>query len=448
MTGLDSTTPKPWFGSIGRIVRLAIPISATRTGFFLMATVDTIMLGRMASIEQVAYYGIGIAPQFILLVVIVGFSTAIAILTAQTRGAGRPEDCGAIWRAGIWMGVLIGLAAVGAGQFGEEYLLITGQTTDLSTGGGLVLTALAWGMPALAIHFGTSLYLETIGEARFGFWTVVIGNIANAALNFWLLSDPATASADVAWATTAARWAMAGIAVFFLLVVSKKPEAIACRPGSRGPSTGSTPTRLIALGFPIVIQVFLETTSFAVMATFAGWAGTVPLASYQITLNFIAQTYMLAIGIGTAAAVTVGDATGRNDRHEARRCGWTATGLLLLVMMPSAVLAGFFPETLADLYIDDPGVKPMLVATLLMSSWVLIVDGLQGVIVGALRGAGDVKLPTWIALGSFWGVMVPAGWYFGIHLGMDAPGLLLGLGCGLGLAGISYCVRFYIATRG
>ena len=435
-----------WETSWGKIIRLGIPISATRALFFAMATVDTVMLSRSMSVEQVAYYGLGVAPQFVLLVTVMGFAIAIAVLTAQSRGAGKPEDCGAIWRAGNLIGLAVGILAMFASEFGREYLEITGQTQDLAIGGGHVLSALGWGMPAIAVMVGTILYLETIGEAKLGVITLVIGNLVNVGLNLVMLTNPVTAAEDAAAATSIARWVSAGIAVFCLFVISKKPEAVAARTLS-GPDIATAFKRTLVLGIPIVGQTFLETTAFALIATFAGWAGTVTLAAYQISLNFIAQTYMLAIGFGTATAVFVGQASGRGDMAEARHMGWIGIRILLVVMMPSAIMASLFPETLASVYTDDDVLKPMLVASLIVGSGVVILDGLQGVALSALRGAGDVRIPTWFALATFWGVIVPSGWLFGIYWGMDAPGLMLGLGLGLGLAGVLFCYRFHRLTQ-
>jgi multidrug resistance protein, MATE family len=86
-----------------RTLRLAGPVMLARAGLLVMVTVDTVMCGRVAA-EQLAYYGIAIAPHVAFLLVGIGLLMGTVVLTAQTDGTGRPAECGRIWRLGLLNG--------------------------------------------------------------------------------------------------------------------------------------------------------------------------------------------------------------------------------------------------------------------------------------------------------------------------------------------------------
>ena len=82
--------------------------------------------------------------------------------------------------------------------------------------------------------------------------------------------------------------------------------------------------QLIALGIPAALQFTLETGVFAAVTALIARLGAVPLATHQIALNTVAFTYMVPLGISSAAAVRVGQALGRRDPRGASAAGGTA----------------------------------------------------------------------------------------------------------------------------
>jgi multidrug resistance protein, MATE family len=174
---------------------------------------------------------------------------------------------------------------------------------------------------------------------------------------------------------------------------------------------------------------------FAVAAMLIGKLGAVPLASHQIALNTVSFTYMVPLGIGSAAAVRVGQALGRRDAHGASRAGWTAMALGAGFMSCMAIVLWAVPAYIARIYTVDPTVIRMASTLLFVGAFFQLFDGLQAVATGALRGAGDTTTPLLCHLIYYWVVGLPLGWYFCFRQNFGAAGLWSGLCVALILIG-------------
>jgi MATE family multidrug resistance protein len=193
--------------------------------------------------------------------------------------------------------------------------------------------------------------------------------------------------------------------------------------------------RLLQLGFPAAMQIGFEIGVLAVAAALIGRLGPVPLASHQVALNTVGFTYMVPLGIGSAAAVRVGQALGRKDPHGASRAGWTAIALGAVFMMCMALVFWFAPSYIVRIYTPDPAVIAVSSGLLFVGAFFQLFDGLQVVATGALRGAGDTRTPMICHLVFYWAVGLPVGAYLCFRWDWGAKGLWVGLCVALILIG-------------
>ena len=156
---------------------------------------------------------------------------------------------------------------------------------------------------------------------------------------------------------------------------------------------------------------------------------------------------MLTLGLSTAASVRVGNAIGRRSAGDIRRAGWVAVGLEFLVMGVLAAITTALSATFAGFYSQDASVLTLLAPALALIALLLVVDGLQGVLMGALRGVADTLIPTIVYVVSFAFVGIPMGYWFGYHLGMGVPMLIWSLIAALMLATIGLAWRFHRVGR-
>lgn len=432
---------------IRRTLALAIPVMGARLGLMLMVTVDSIMAGHYGG-AALAHYGIALAPHIFLLVVGIGLLVGTVVLVGQADGAGEPEKCGAIWHSSLILAAVAGVMAGGVMLFGETVLDLMGQTADMARGGGAALHGFALGMPAILLYLATSFLLEGVGRPRAGMLIALSANLPNLALNWVLIGGhlglPEMAAAGAALATTVTRWLMLAALLTYALTLHDRARY---RLTTGALATRATIGRLIHIGTPLAIATGLESGSFTMLATFAGWLGEVEMAAYQTCINVVSFAFMMAIGLSTATSVRAANAVGRGDRRGLALAGWLGTALATVLMLAIGIVVLWQREALAMLYSDVEAVRDLARTGLLLVAAVLVFDGIQATLMGAHRGAADVVIPTTCQGVAFWIIGVPAAYLLGVHMGYGVPGLLFGLLMALIAASLFLTSRFAWLSR-
>jgi MATE family multidrug resistance protein len=194
--------------------------------------------------------------------------------------------------------------------------------------------------------------------------------------------------------------------------------------------------RLIALGLPAAMQITLEVGVFALVTALIGRLGAVSLASHQIALNTVSFTYMVPLGVSSAAAVRVGQAMGRKDPQAAADAGGTAIFLGAAFMTCMSVVLLVIPQWIARAYTPDPAIIHSTIALLAAGAAFQLFDGIQTVATGALRGLGDTRTPMLCHFTAYWIIGLPLGAWLCFRRGWGAFGLWAGLSLALILIGI------------
>ena len=136
---------------------------------------------------------------------------------------------------------------------------------------------------------------------------------------------------------------------------------------------------------------------------------------------------MVPLGIGAAAAVRVGQALGRGDMTAASHAGWTATLMGGVFMFGAGIVFVLAPGSIVRIYTPDPNVLRIGVALLAVAAAFQLFDGVQTVITGALRGAGDTRTPMLCHLLGYWGLGFPLGYVLCFGMNWGVIGLWVGL---------------------
>lgn len=430
-----------------RTLQLAVPVMLGRIGILMMVAVDTAMTGHEGPVE-LAYYALAMAPQIPMLLVGIGLLLGTVVLTAQVDGAGDARACGDIWRVALLHAAVLGLLFIVLCQGGEPFLALAGQSPDLARGGGRVLVMMGWGLPGMLLFSASTFFLEGINRPLPGMFIMLAANVLNAALN-WIFIDgnlgaPALGAEGAALGTTIVRWFMfAAIAAYVLMRLDRVKYGLT--PGRvRESRLGK---RLRRIGYPMGLAHGLEASAFSTMTLFAGLLGAVEVSGYLVAMNLVATVFMGAIGFATAASVRVGNAVGRQDTHGIRAAGWVAVGATAIIMCVLGIIFFTLPGTLSAIYASDARITAVAVPTLLVAAFVLLPDGTQAVLMGALRGTADVWPATGLYLVSFWVVMVPCGYYLGVARGGGGPALMQAILIGCVFATCLLGWRFHAVSR-
>jgi MATE family multidrug resistance protein len=307
------------------------------------------------------------------------------------------------------------------------------------------LNALNWGTLPLLLYFALRRFLQAVNVAVPITVALVSANIVNAVGNWAFiyghLGFRAHGITGSGWSTFFARTYMVIFLFLTLLWVEAKrklrwstffssPEG----PGKFGIDLGRM-WALLKLGTPAAGQVLLEIGAFSTATALCAKLGPVPLSGHEIALNCAALSFMVPLGISSAAAVRVGQNLGRRDPEGARRAGWTAILLGAGLMSCAGLIFVSIPGVIARAFSPDPAVVHAGVTLLLVTAAFQLFDGIQVVATGSLRGAGDTQTPMLANFIAYWLIGIPLGYYLCFVLGWGALGVWIGLCVGLMLIG-------------
>ncbi|MDP5360292.1 MAG: MATE family efflux transporter, partial [Paracoccaceae bacterium] len=179
-----------------------------------------------------------------------------------------------------------------------------------------------------------------------------------------------------------------------------------------------------------------------------GWIGAIELAAHGIAIQLASLTFMVHIGFSQAATVRAGRALGRKDEPSLRRGGITAIGMSALYAVVTSLIFLSIPDTLVSLFIDpnEPERATLLrigASLVMVAALFQLVDGLQVLALGLLRGVQDTTVPMVMATISYWVIGLPVSYILAFPLGYGAVGLWLGLVIGLAVAAALLLWRFW-----
>lgn len=430
--------------------RLAAPVAFVQLGSMLMGVVDTIMLGHLSA-TALAAGALGHISTIVFLMTAVGILTALDPLVAQAHGAGDAPAISAHLQRGIVLALALALPLAFVFWDVRELLRLLGQPAAILGDAAAYVRAILWGTPAYFLFFAFRQPLQAMHVVRPAATAIVVGNLVNLAGNWLLifghLGAPALGAAGSGYSTSISRWAM----LAYLVYASRRSLA-PYLPGWRGFTSEAVSLprhlRLLRIGLPIGALNAIELGLFVGVALLMGRMGVEALGGHQIAINLASLSFMVPLGISGAAAARVGNAIGRQDMPGARR---SAAACLLLgggAMVLFALLFGLLPGPLARLYTKDSAVIAMAMTLLPIAAVFQVLDGVQVVAAGVLRGAADTTFPAVMAVLGFWGVGFPFSWYLGFRAGWGPVGLWWGFTAGLAAVTLLYGLRLFLRFRG
>ncbi len=412
------------------LLHLAGPVIAAELGWMGMWLADTMIVGRLGAeaIGAVSVAGgIFFGSRFWI-----GMLLGLDYVVATAFGGGRTTDAHRALVDGGWLGLGLAVVLTVLLHLMIPLLPHTAIQPAVLVSGIPYLYASTWSLAPLLLFTALRRYLQALGLVRPIMVTVISANVVNA-VACWILvfgcCGPALGPPGSGWATTASRVYMLGCLVAYVAWRERRHPT-----GLRTVVLRPDRARLVALarlGFPAALQITAEVGVFTVVTMLAARFEPAVLAAHQIALNSAAFTFMVPLGLSSAAAVRVGQALGRGDAEGARRAGWTALGLGLAFMATTACLFLSGPGAILRLFTSDARVLASGVALLLIAGAFQLFDGTPVVLTGALRGTGDTRTPMLANLVGYWILGLPLGPLLCFRSGAGVVGPWVGLCTGL-----------------
>ena len=207
---------------------------------------------------------------------------------------------------------------------------------------------------------------------------------------------------------------------------------------------------------PSAMQMFFEVALFTGAIWLCGMIGTTSQAANQVALSLASVTFMFAMGLSVTAMIRIGNQKGLNDYVTLRKVAISIFLLTIIIEVVFAILFVALHTTLPYIFVDINDAENLtknleviaISANLLLVAAVFqISDGLQVVVLGALRGLQDAKIPMYITFVAYWVIGFPISIYLGLETELKAVGVWIGLLAGLTAAALFLYIRFNYLTK-
>jgi len=437
----------PLRDEVRTLVRLSLPVVAAQVGQMMMGMVDTAMVGRV-SVDALAAASIGNAFVYTTLLAANGLLMGMDPVVSHAHGRGDGRTAGIALQRGLVIAALLSVV------LGALWVLIGPALTLLRQEPRLVEAAGTYvrvQIPSIVFFLGfTALRQQLQGREimRPAMWATLIANLSNALLNWVLIFGhwgfPAMGLEGAGIATAVNRVVMLAILVWLVRAAGLLEGAWV--PWTRDALAPRGLLRIVALGWPVSLQMALEILAFSGSTLVAGWIGATAVAAHQVTLNFAALSFMMPLGISQAAATRVGNLLGARHPERAQRAAWIALVMGAGVMSVSAILFVLLRGQLPRVLTDEPAVVALSASIFPIAAAFQIFDGTQVVGCGILRGMGRTRPVAWFNLLAYWGLGLPVGAWLVLRRDWGLAGVWWGL-C-LGLAIVASALVVWIRARG
>jgi len=428
---------------------LATPIMMGSLGHLLVGLIDDIMVGRLGPVELAAT-SLGNSLVFIALSIGIGFSFAITPLIAESDGEGDKEKGRSVFQHGLILSTILGVVMWILLLFIKPILYHLDQPEEVVKLAIPYYEVVALSMIPLMVFQGFKQFTDGLSQTKYAMWATILTNVVNVILNFALIYGfwifPRLEVVGAALGTLISRFVM----VFFLYYVLQKREkfAIYMKRLKLVEINKKMFSKIISLGFPTALQMLFEVGLFTASVILAGTFGALPQAANQIALKLASTTFMIAVGVGVAATIRVGNQIGLKNYVELRRIAFSNFLLIFIIMFVFAI--GFFllKDILPWVFTDNLEVIKIASGLLVIAGLFQLSDGLQAVVLGGLRGLQDVNMPSVLTFIAYWVIGFPVCFYLGRTLEMGPYGIWIGLLTALTSSAIMLYFRFnYLSNK-
>jgi MATE family multidrug resistance protein len=438
-------------------LKLAYPVILGMLGHTLIGIVDNIMVGNLGSTELAAV-SLGNSFIFIGMSIGIGFSTAITPIIAEADAEKDHKKIRSAFHHGLLLCTIIGLVLFILIVLSKPIMGLMHQPKEVVDLASPYIDWVAFSLIPVVIYQGYKQFADGLSKTKYSMYAIFLTNIVHVFFNYVLIYGiwifPKLGILGAALGTVISRIMM----VVFMHYLLKYNEQMGqyFKNFSFKDIRKTMLRKITNLGFPSAMQMLFEVALFTAAIWLSGSISKNSQAANQIALTLATTTFMFAMGLNVTAMIRVSNQKGLNDF---KKLIVVARSIFLLTIIVETlfalcfvVLHNYLPHLFlnmddANQVIDNKEVIMITSKLLLVAAVFQISDGIQVVVLGALRGLQDVKIPMYITFVAYWIVGFPISYYLGKFTKLDAVGIWIGLLAGLSVAALFLYIRFHYLTK-
>jgi MATE family multidrug resistance protein len=438
-------------------IKLAYPVILGMLGHTLISIVDNIMVGNLGSTELAAV-SLGGSFLFIGMSLGIGFSTAITPLVSEADAEKDDQKIRSVFHHGLLSCVILGVFIFVLIVLAKPIMYMMHQPKEVINLASPYIDWVAFSLIPVIIFQGYKQFADGLSRTKYSMYAIFMANVVHIVINYLLIYGiwifPKLGILGAALGTVISRILM----VVFMHYIMKNNTQL--KPYFKNFSFREIKKTMLkkiaSIGIPSAMQMLFEVALFTAAIWLCGSIGKTSQAANQIALTVATTTFMFAMGLSVAATVRVGNNKGLMDYKNliivARSVFLLAIILETIFGILFVILHNFLPHLFLNMNnvnqaIENKEVIIIASKLLLVAAVFQISDGIQVVVLGALRGLQDVKVPMYITFVAYWVVGFPTSFFLGKYTELKAVGVWIGLLAGLSTAALFLYLRFHKLTK-
>lgn len=421
-------------------------------GHTLIGIVDNFMVGNLGSTELAAV-SLGNSFIFIALSLGIGFSTAITPLIAEANAEKDDKKIRTIFHHGLLLCTVLGVILFALTVLSKPLMYLMHQPKIVADMAAPYIDWVAFSLIPVIMYQGYKQFADGLTETKYSMYSIFMANVVHIFFNyvliygFWIF--PKMGVLGAALGTVISRIMMV-VFLDMLLRYNQKFKKY-FKNFSFREIKQSMLQKIINLGLPSAMQMLFEVTLFTAAIWLSGSLGKNNQAANQIALTLASSTFMVAMGLNVTAMIRVSHSKGMADFKNmiivARSIFLLAIILETIFGIVFVVFHNYLPHLFLNMtdsaqFLDNQEVIAITSNLLLVAAVFQLSDGIQVVVLGALRGLQDVKIPMYITFVAYWLIGFPISFYLGRYTDLKAVGIWIGLLAGLSAAALFLYIRF------
>ncbi len=460
MTNAYAMEPPPrggdgWRAELRATLRLSWPLAAANLLQMLTYAIDVIFIARLGD-DQLAASALAVALFGLVLWALSGLTGAVAPVAAAELGERAPalRAVRRSVRMALWLALFSGTAGIAVCLLLGPLMRVTGQQPHIIAMAIEYNTLLVVSLVPMLFCNVLRSFVSTLDRPIFATAItaggIFVNALANYAFIFGNLGAPELGLKGAAVATIFTT--LTTLAAYVVAVrLDKKLHRYHVFGRWWSPDWARL-MHIVRVGTPIALTITAEAGIFGAAAFLMGNIGASQLAAHTVALQIAALAFQVPFGVGQAATIRVGYFYGARDPEGVKRAGWTAivvgTGFMALTALAMVII----PKPLIAIYVDPWDPKNAVLVGFALQYIVIaaafqLVDGMQAVAAGALRGLQDTRIPMWIAAFAYWVPGIGTSLVLGFMTPLEGVGVWIGLAAGLTVAAVLLGWRWHRRER-
>lgn len=396
------------------LLAIAWPLIIANSFWNLQLTIDRVFLGHFSTEglgAAMAVMGVFWVPMALLQ----GTASYVTTFVAQYTGAGEKEKIGScMWQA-FYVSLIGGIAFLFLTFASGPFFSFVGHATNVRILEVEYFNSLSFSALPTALVAAVSGFFTGLGRTRTVMAVNFVGLIFNVLFDYLFIFGnfgfPAWGIAGAGYATALATYFSAA---FGLVLLFKQENEALYRIRSDHAIQIPLLQQFLKYGLPSGLQWAFEGMAFTVFLIIMGRLrnGEAALASSSIAVTVMMLSVLPSMGVAQAVMTLVGQRLGEKNPEQAVQTTWDGVKVSSIYMTCVAMSFFFFPEFYlswfknqenAALWSEVMKIAPTLLQIVAIFT---VLDSMYLNISFALKGAGDTRFVSWVALTIPWPLMV------------------------------------------